>query len=109
MALSEFAGPSSHGIDDDLGLIQIADRENSSLGHLPVKEFKGSQCQLRIVGGNIDQSHIRIGGADPPCDRIRSSYGIVGAGKHRTGYAGAVHQYLQHCALLIVSGRDNDG
>ena len=69
-AFDEFAGSGPHGIHDDLRLIQIADRENGAVGHFLVQEFNGSQRQLRIVGGNVDQSHIRISGAHSPRHRI---------------------------------------
>ena len=51
---NEFACPGAHDIDDDLRLVQIADRKNSRVGHFLVQEFNGSQSQQRIVGGNVD-------------------------------------------------------
>src|ERR1035437_11163990 len=54
-AFNEFAGPGPHGINDDLRLVQIADRKNGGVGHLLVQQFNGSPSPSRIVSGNIDQ------------------------------------------------------
>jgi hypothetical protein len=105
---NEFACPGAHDIDDDLRLVQIADRKNSRVGHFLVQEFNGSQSQQRIVGGNVDQSHVGIGGSHPPGYRIRGSHRKTGAGVDRARHAGAVDQHLQHRALLVVRSDDDD-
>ena len=104
----EFARPRTHGVDDDLRLVQVADGKNRGIGHFLMQQFDGSQGERRIVGGNVDQGHIGIRGAYPPGHRIRGGHRKAGAGMDRPRHTGAVDQHLQHRALLVVGGDNYD-
>ena len=106
-AFDEFARSGAHGVDDDLRLVQIADGKDGGVGHFLMQQFDGAQSQRRIVGGNVDQSDVGIGAAHPPRDRIGGGHRKTGAGVNRARHTGAVDEHLQHGALLVIRG-DND-
>ena len=61
-----------------------------------------------IVGGNIDQNNVGIGGLHAPHDGIGGRDRKTGAGMNRARHTGAIDQHLQHGALLVVGGDDDD-
>src|SRR5580698_6344608 len=106
--LDELASAGAHGIYDDLRLVEIADGEHCCLGQLLVQKFNGAHGHSGIVGGNIDQDNIGAGGLHTARDGIGCRDRKTGAGMNRASYTGAIHQYLEHGALLIVGGHDDD-
>src|SRR5258708_2237269 len=107
--LNELARAGSHSVDDNLRLIQIADGENRRIRHFLVQQFNRSQSGARIVGRNIDESHVWIGGTYAARDGIGRRQGKGGACVHGAGHTGAVDQHLKDSALLVVSRDDDDG
>src|SRR4029077_13272693 len=92
---NEFTSASTHGVDDDLGLIEVSDGEDGGFRHFLMQEFNRPQSQRRIVGRNIDQGYVWICGTHSARDGICRRHGETGAGVHRTGDAGAIDQDLQ--------------
>ena len=105
---NEFAGSRPHGVDNDLRLVQIADGKDRGVGHLLMKKFNGPQSQSGIVGGNVDQGNVGIGSAYAPGHRIGGRHRKTCTGVNRARHIGAVDEYLQHRALLVVRGHDDD-
>ena len=107
-ALDEFASPGAHRIHDDLRLVETADGEHGRVGQFLAQKFDGAQSRGGIIGGNVDQENVRAGGLNAAGNRIGSRERKTGASMHRAGYAGAIHQHLQHGALLVIRGHDDD-
>src|ERR1700722_7861122 len=106
-AFNEFAGPVTHGADNDLRLAEASDGEDGGLGKFLAKKFDGAHGDHMAVGGDIHQNDVGIGGLYAAHDGIGGSHGETGAGMNRGGDAGAVDQHLEHGALLIVGGHDD--
>src|SRR6202046_4333617 len=108
-AFNEFAGPVTHGADNDLRLAEASDGEDSGIRELLAKKFDGAHSDHMAVGGDIHQKDVGIGGLYAAHDGIGGSHGKSGAGVNRAGDAGAVDQHLEQGALFIVGGHDDHG
>jgi hypothetical protein len=106
--LNEFARTGPHGVDDDLWLAQIADGKDGGVGHLLVEKFNGAQGLRRIVRWNVNQGNVGTGSSHPARHRIGPRHREGGASVYRACHSGAVDENLQHRALLVVSGDDDD-
>ena len=100
--------PDAHGADDHLRLVEIADGKDGGFGQFLMQKFHSAHRRTRIVRRNIHHDHVGIGGLHPAHDWVRGRDRKTGARVYRPGYAGSVHQYLQHGALLVVRGDDHD-
>ena len=56
------------------------------------------------IGGNIHQNHVGRKGLSSADDRVVGSQRHGGVAAHGAGHVGAIHQNLQHRALVIVRG-----
>src|ERR1700733_5271056 len=61
-----------------------------------------------MIGRNIHQDNVGSSGLHAPDDWIGCCDRETGAGMNRAGYAGSIHQHLEHGALLIIGGHDDD-
>lgn len=106
--LDVLASAGSHRIDDDQRLVGISDGEHSRLCQGPAEKFNGTHSRRGIFFRNLNKNDNRVRSPHTQHDRIRCLNREIAAGQHRAGYAGAVHEGPEHCALVIVSGDDND-
>jgi hypothetical protein len=107
-ALDEFASPGAHGAHDDLRLVETSDGEDGLVGEFLAQKFNGAHGGGGIVDWDIDQDNVGSGGLHSPGDGIGCCDRETGAGMNCAGYAGAIHQHLQHGALFIIGGYDDD-
>jgi len=106
--LDKFAGAGAHGADDDLRLAEAADGEDGGVGQFLAKKFDGAHGHGMVVGGDIDEKNIRTGGLHAAHDGVGGGNGEGGAGVDGAGHTGAIDQHLEHGALFIVGGHDDD-
>jgi len=107
-AVNELASAGPHGIDDDVRLVEASDGEHGGVGKFLAKEFNGAHGGGGIIGGNINQEDVRMGGLDAAHDGIGGSDGKTGTGMNRAGHTGAIDQHLEDGALFVVGGYDDD-
>ena len=72
-------------------------------------QLNSPQCQGVIVRGYVNQHDLCVGTLHAPQDRVGDHHRITRAGVDHPRHAGAVHQYLQHGALVAILGDDYDG
>jgi hypothetical protein len=108
-AFDEFARAGPHRADNDLRLGHAAHREDGHVPHFLVNQFDGPQRRGVIVRGHVHDHDLGICALHPPQHRVGDHHRIAGAGVHHLRHAGAVHQYLQHGALVAILGDHYDG
>ena len=69
-------------------------------------QFDRTQREGVIVRWHVDQHDFGICALDPAQYGIVGRYRITGACVHSPGYAGSVHQNLQHGSLLAILSDD---
>ncbi len=104
--LDKFAGARPHGVHDNLRLAEGSDGEHGRIGHFLMQQLNGPQGDRSVVAGNIDQDDVGSGSADAAHHWIGGSHGKAGTRVSRACHTGAVHQHLQHSALLVICGHD---
>ena len=102
--LNVFADSGPHGTDNQLRLGHGADGEHGGIGKLLMQQLHRPQRRGDAIGGDVDQNHVGGEGLSSADDRVVGSqrHGRVAA--HGVRHAGAIHQNLEHRALIMVRG-----
>jgi hypothetical protein len=104
-ALDKFPDSRAHGADDQLGLSHRADGEDGRFGDFLVKQFYRPERGCDAVGGDIDQNYVGRKGMSLTDDGVVGGQGHDLVAAHGMGHAGAIHENLQHGALVVVGGK----
>ena len=107
-ALDELAGSGAHGAYDDLWLIEASDGKYGGVRKFLMKKLDGVHGRSGIIRGNVNEQDIGMGSLYAAHDGIGRGNGETGTGMNRAGHTGAIDQHLEHGALLIVRGHDDD-